>query len=138
MMYHHAVVVHGTGHAMAALRPGRPVLLLSGRGAALHAGCLWWLNLVERARQLFPATPTQALLDCADAPGRAMEALRVGVRGLVLDPACPAYSAVAAVCHDLGASLSPVRPPALDLAEPGALYRLDAWLAKEDAHDPLG
>ena len=68
------------------------------------------------------------ILDCGDAPGRAMEALRAGCRLLVLDPAVPAWSLVAARAATVGAALLIERPPALDLAKPGAQRRLQAWL----------
>ena len=69
------------------------------------------------------------VLDCADAPGRAAEALRAGCLRLVLDPDVPAFADLAGRAAGLGAAVLPVRPPALDLADPGARLRLDAWLA---------
>jgi hypothetical protein len=119
-----AVVVHGLDDARQALAPGRPVTLLSGPGAAIYAGCGWWRALVTAS-----GTTGPDVLDCADAPGRAMEALRTGCRLLVLDPAVPAAGLVAARAAAVGASVLPQRPPALDLAQPGSLRRLEAWLA---------
>ena len=124
-----AVVVHGLAEARAALRPGFPVVLLSAPGAAGYAGCLWWRELVAAARACHPATPALDVLDCAAAPGYAMAALRVGQRLLVLDPACPAFAAVADAAGTVGAHLLPSRPPALDLAARGAHRRLVGWLA---------
>jgi hypothetical protein len=124
-----AVVVHGLAEARSALRPGFPVLLLSGPGAAGYAGCLWWRELIAAARACHPSTPVLDALDCAAAPGHAMAALRVGQRLLVLDPACPAFAAVADTAATLGAHLLPNRPPALDLAVRGAHRRLVGWLA---------
>jgi hypothetical protein len=124
-----SVVVHGLAHARAALRPGWPVLLLSAPAAAGYAGCLWWRELVAAARSFHPATPALDVLDCGDAPGHAMAALRVGQRLLLLDPACPAFAAVADAAATLGAHVLARRPPALDLAERGAARRLTGWLA---------
>ena len=123
-----AVVVHGLGDARAALRTGRPVTLLSGPGAASNAGCGWWRALVAQALAE-AGRDAPDVLDCADAPGRAVEALRAGCLRLVLDPCVPAFADVAARAAGLGAAVLPVRPPALDLAEPGARRRLDGWLA---------
>ncbi len=123
-----AVIVHGLADAETGLAPGLPLTLLSAPGAALYAGCGWWQALIEAARAAFPHTDADELLDCADAPGRALEALRVGLRGLVLDPLCPAFPEVARIAAACGARLLPVAPPALDLAEPGAARRLPAWL----------
>jgi hypothetical protein len=122
MFFPPAVVVHGLDDAHSALRPGLPVTLLSARGAALFAGCGWWRALMAAAE-----APID-ILDCADAPGHAMAALRIGQQNLVLDPACPAFAAVTAAAGSLGARVLPGRPPALDLADPGAERRLLAWL----------
>ncbi len=125
-----AVIVHGLADARMALAPGRPVLLVSGPGAALYAGCGWWQAMIAAARAEFPATEADDLLDCADAPGRALEALRLGLRNLVLDPECPAFPSVQRAAACLGARLLPRVPAALDLAEPGAKRRLAAWLER--------
>jgi hypothetical protein len=124
-----AVVVHGLSDAVAALRPGLPVTLLSAPGAALYAGALWWREVIAGARAACPAAAARDILDCADAPGRAMAALRAGQRLLVLDPHCPAFTAVCGAAASLGAVVLAQRPPALDLAEPAAHRRLAPWLA---------
>jgi hypothetical protein len=123
------VTVHGLVQAIAALAPGRPVTLLSGSGAASYAGCGWWRALVLAAQARHPGTPVRDILDCADAPGRAMEALRIGQKALVLWRVCPAYEAVSAAALECDAVLLPERPPSLDLAVPGAARRLASWLA---------
>jgi hypothetical protein len=127
------VVVHGIDHARAALRLGLPVVLLSGEGAALYAGCGWWQALMAMAAAAFPETPMQHVLDCAAAPGFAMAALRQGQRLLVLSRRCPGFAAVRSAAATRGATILPDRPPALDLAEPGAFRRLDAWLRGDTA-----
>jgi len=127
MFFPPAVVVHGLDQARAALRPGLPVTLLSARGAALYAGCGWWRALVEQAGA------AHDILDCADAPGYAMAALRIGQRHLILDAACPGFAAVAAAAATIGARLLAERPEALDLAERGADRRLLAWLDRDNA-----
>lgn len=124
-----AVTVHGLTDALAALGEGRPVTLLSAHGAALAGGCLWWRALIVRACADFPDTPCADILDCADAPGHAMAALRAGQRLLILAPACPAFAAVAGAAASLGATVLPARPPALDLAARGARRHLREWLA---------
>lgn len=68
-------------------------------------------------------------IDCADLAGRALEALAVGCRILVLHP-CPARPAIIArAAFYPGATLLSGRPPALDLAIPAATRHLAAWLA---------
>lgn len=118
-----AIVIHGLDHARAALAAGRPVTLLSAQGAALYAGAGWWRAVIAAAQTNGPD-----ILDCADAPGRALEALALGCKHLVLLPV-PAWPSVAARAARYGATLRPDRPDGLDLAEPGASRRIAAWLA---------
>ncbi len=102
------------------------MLLLSGPGAAGYAGAGWWRAMVDLAQggalegQIQPDA-----LDCSDQAGRALEALAVGCRILVLLP-CPAFPAV--VERAAGALVLPSRPPALDLGQPGAARHLLGWL----------
>ena len=119
-----AVVVHGLADALAALAPGWPVTLLSAPAAAVWAGVGWWQALVQAAAVAQPATSHHDILDCGASPGRAMAALRMGQRIIILDPACPAFARVAS----LGAIVLTQRPPALDLAARGAERQLAAWL----------
>ncbi len=127
-----AVVVHGLPHLREATAPGLPVTLLSGPGAATYAGCGWW-----RALMALGAGCNADILDCGDAPGRAMEALRAKCRLLVLDPAVPAWGLVASRAAAVGAVLLAQRPPALDLANPRTRRRLLAWLGGDTA-GPVG
>ncbi len=130
MILHPAVTVHGAGDALSALASGRPVTLISAPGAALGGGCLWWRALTRRARAAHPDTPCMDILDCADAAGRAMAALRIGQRIIVLSPACAAWDAVAGAASTLGATVLRERPAALDMRAPGARGRLEAWLGR--------
>jgi hypothetical protein len=134
MIYPPAVIIHGLAHATVALAPGLPVTLLSARGAAQYAGCAWWQAMVNIARARHPDVPVIDILDCADAPGRAMAALRVGQRILILDP-CPAWAEVAGAAETMGATLLPIPPPALDLETTGAASRLKDWLLGFDDNE---
>ena len=120
-----AVIVHGPAHVRAALAPRLPVTLLSAHGAALYAGGLWWRELLAASDYTGPA-----LFDCGPAPGRAWEALTLGLRGVVLAP-CPAWDQVAEYAAAQGALLLPAPPRALDFCSPGAARRLEAWLTAD-------
>jgi hypothetical protein len=131
-----AVVVHAAAQAEAALAAAGPrgVLLLSARGAGAFMGPAVFLRMVARAAALHPGVPHHAALDCADAPGFALAALRAGVPVVLLDRASPAWPAVAAAAAEAGAVLLAERPPALDLGpvnlrRPGGLALLARWLA---------
>jgi hypothetical protein len=128
MIVHPAVIVHGLADARAALAPGLKVTLLSAPGAALFAGCLWWRQLVAAARAEYSRTETIDILDCADASGLAMGALRSGVHRLVLWPQAAGHAKVAAIAAGHGGFVLPQAPPALDLAQHNAIRRLHAWL----------
>jgi len=123
IVYPPAVVIHGLADARLALSRQRPVTLLSAPGAALYAGCLWWQALVAAA-----GTDNPAFLDCADAPGRAVEALRLGLRGIILNCEPGLFAAVTGIAQAQGATVLMAPPPALDLASRGAERKLDAWL----------
>jgi hypothetical protein len=128
MIVHPAVIVHGVADARTALAPGLGVTLLSAPGAALFAGCLWWREVTAAARADYPDTPTMDMLDCADASGLAMGALRCGVDRLVLWGDAPGWAGVAAIAAAQGGFVLPLAPPALDLAQRHATRRLHAWL----------
>jgi hypothetical protein len=137
-----AVTVHGLAGATAALAAAGPrgVLLLSAHGAGGFAGPAWFLGVVAQAAAAHPEVTHLAALDCADAPGTALAALRAGVRLVVLDGACPAFAAVRAAAAECGAQLLAARPASLDLAtldlrQRDDLARLARWLAMEAPQD---
>jgi hypothetical protein len=121
-----AVMVHGLDQARAALAPGLAVTLLSGPGAGVYAGVGWWRALVEMAAEGQAAPPD--VLDCGEATGRALEALRAGQRLLVLRTEPALFANVAERAAGLGGTVFAEAPPALDLAQHGAARRLEAWL----------
>src|SRR5438309_2348159 len=103
MIIYPAVIVHGLADSKAALALGLPVTLLSAPGAALYAGCLWWREVIAAARAGSPQHQAVTdILDCADAAGAAMGALRSGVSRLVLWPDTPGWSAIAAIAERQG------------------------------------
>jgi hypothetical protein len=142
MILYPAVIAHGTEDLKAAMRADLPITLISAPGAALYAGAGWWRALIALARREFPDATMTDLLDCADAPGRALEAIRIGQRGLVLSPAAPGFAAVAVIAAEHGGIVLPARPPALDLAARDGPRRLSVWLQVQTGHvdrsAPLG
>ena len=118
MEYDRIVIVHGLNEATAALAEaraeGRGVTLLSAPGATLYAGCGWWRALVDTARARYPDVPCSDVLDCADATGMALAALRIGVTRVVLWPDAPGRSAAVAIAEALGGFVLPAAPAAND------------------------
>lgn len=94
--------------AARALAGAVPLRFLSARGAG---GFLGWAGF----RALLAAEWPTAILDCADAPGHALAALRQGCPAVVLSPLVPGFAALGAIAVALEAALLPVRPSALDL-----------------------
>ena len=123
-----AIVIHSLADARKVLAFRQPVTLLSSRGAALFAGSGWWSALVRRAREEYPEVPIDDILDCADASGLALGALRIGQRTIVLDPAAFGWSSVAAIAASLGGEVLGARPPALDMSCGDEARRLREWL----------
>jgi hypothetical protein len=126
------VTIHSLAHARMALAPGLPVTLLSAPSAALYAGVGWWRALIEAAS---PATGTADILDCGDATGRALEALRSGQALLILRGPPSVLHDIAERAASVQAALLVARPLALDLADPrfgrgGAASVLLDWLGR--------
>lgn len=129
-----AVMIHGLADGQAALAAGLPVTLVSAPAAAVFAGAAWWLALAAELRRTHPAFGFPDVLDCADAPGLAAQALRLGQRRIAFSSPFPGLVArIAALGADCGAEVLPCLPPALDLARPGARHRLPIWLSAPPA-----
>ncbi len=122
-----AVIIHGLPHALSVLAAARPVTLLSAPGAACYAGGGWWRAMVTAALAAHPGAVAPDVLDCADAPGRALEALSLRCRLVVLQPG-PAWPDIAGRAESCGARLLAAAPPALDMGRRGEDRRLAAWL----------
>lgn len=112
-----ALVVHGRAQAEWALRvaAGRPVLLLSAPGAALNAGPGWFKAMIDQAAAPYPGAPFAAALDCADAPGAALAALRAGIKLVIFDLRHPSADSLLGAAREAGAEVLGARPEALDL-----------------------
>lgn len=123
-----AVIVHGLDDACTVLALGAPVTLLSAPGAAEYAGCGWWQALLAQAGNACPGATFSDVLDCGDASGQALAALRIGLTRLVLLPVAPGRDAVAAIVAGQGGLLLPQAPPALDMADRRDRRRLHDWL----------
>lgn len=134
----HYVIVLGIDHALLvsaeAARYGDRVVLVSAEGAALYAGASWFRELVALTSAKYPNVVAGALLDCGDAPGAALGALRAGVQTITLDAPAPVRDKVAAIAEELGARLVP-RPtePMLDLASAAdPAMAIQRWFAEEE------
>ncbi|GAA5264696.1 hypothetical protein ACOSOMT5_P1121 [Acidiphilium sp. MT5] len=115
-------------HSIArALAPGLPVTLLSPPGFALYAGAPWWLALLASA-----SFTGFSLLDCGDAAGRALEALRIGLRGIILSAEPLIFDQIAAIARETDADLWHAAPPAFDATANSDDAELRHWLTNPE------
>jgi len=128
-----AVRAHGLDDAVAALRAaaaaGTPLVVLSAPGGGAALGPLAWTALAEAARQASPGAEAVFVLDCGDAEGHALRALRGGAEGVLFVGRADTGRRLAAIAAAMGRAFLAAAPAALDLAEPGARARLAAWIA---------
>lgn len=91
------------------------VTLLSAPDAAASAGPGWFEAVVTLAAAHFPTVCCEAVLDCGDAPGDALAALRHGVNNIRYDGMKQA--AISEIAMQYGSCVIRARPESLDLTE---------------------
>lgn len=116
-----AVVIHSLAHAVAALEAaeeaGVSVTLLSPPDFAAYGGAGFFNAIVRRARAKVPAAKSNSVLDCGDAPGLALAALRAGAEAVRFGGRPTVRAKIADIAAAHGARLLTVRPRALDLLD---------------------
>ena len=128
-----AIIIHSldqgrlaAGHA-AALEV--PVLLASAPAGAAYLGPLWLEEVLQRLQSEFPRATLSALLDCGDAPGPVLAALRAGVKVVRFTGKRALTRKLQSIAEQQGARIVTGRLRALDLAlesDPDQACR--AWL----------
>jgi acyl-CoA reductase-like NAD-dependent aldehyde dehydrogenase len=127
------ILVHSLGHAVAALKAAaaarRRIVLASAPDAGSYAGAGWFRALAEAAREAVPQAQFSAVLDCGDAAGPALAALRSQIDGVIFTGRADVARRLAEIALQHGAHLFTARPArAFDL---GADYfALDAALVE--------
>ena len=114
------IIVHGIAHARAAAAAATAldvaVRIRSAPGAAAYGGAGWFLEIIDIVRAEYPNARIEAALDCADAPGYAMAALRRGAEMLRFRGTKTAGEKVAQLADAHGAVLDKSRAVPLDLS----------------------
>ncbi len=108
---------------------GSPVTLLSAAGAGGYAGAGWFKEVVALAASEFPGVSVRAILDCADAPGHVLAALREGIKVVRFTGTPDLRQRLVEIAEALGAEIVGGEMPALEVrasADPAAAIR--AWL----------
>jgi hypothetical protein len=115
------IIVHHLEHAVAALAAakalGAAVTLRSASGAAAYLGAAVFRDMIAAALAEVPGVEARAVLDCGDAPGHALNALRQGVAAVRLDAPSDVRARVRDIAHQLGAALDDDAAPALNLLD---------------------
>jgi hypothetical protein len=131
-----AVIVHGIMQAKAAVRTAdtaRGLVLLSAPGAGIYAGAGWFNALCRQAAATRPELSVRAMLDCGDAPGAVLGALRAGLPAIIFTGEATIAARLGRLAADRSARLLTSAPAALDMAGFRAKdtrwqLRLAAWL----------
>lgn len=92
-----------------------PVVLISAPGASAYAGAGWFDALVALAGTAYPNAEFKAVLDCDDAPGHALAALRHGFKTIRYEGASQLQ--IEDIAALSGATVLRTRPDALELTE---------------------
>ncbi len=127
------IIVHSRDQVRAALAAAEAanldVVIASAPGAAAYLGAALFREMTDGAEH--------AVLDCGDAPGLALNALREGVKAVRLDASEDVRARVADIARQSGGELAGARQdPALDLldcddAELACRTWLDKFAGKE-------
>ena len=133
-----AIIIHGLDDARAALRAARelrvPVTVISAPGGGSHAGPGWFNEVVAQARNAFPDVSVTAILDCDDAPGHVLGALRAGVKAVRFTGRADVALKLADIAMAQGAVLITEDVETLDLrAHRDPVAACKDWLARHVA-----
>ena len=101
-MNRRSVEIHGLADARRALAAGGPVELRTPPGAAGYLGPALFKAMIDEARAEFPDADMTAVLDCGDAPGTALSALRLGVEAVAVEAPAPVLQRLRAIAHRTG------------------------------------
>lgn len=116
-----AIVVHDIDQARAVLATARelalPVTLISDPGAANNVGVGYFATLIRLSKAEFPDVTAYGVLDCGQAGGRALAALRSGLDAIIYTADGPSFLRLADIAEDLGVGMSDERPKALELLD---------------------
>jgi hypothetical protein len=116
-----AFIVHSWKHVAAVLRAAeqarRPVWLFTPVAASYSFGVGFWAAIQERIAELHPEADARVVIDCDDAAGHVLAALRSGLRWLVFEGNAAARRRLLDIVAQSGAELVQRRADALDLLQ---------------------
>src|SRR4029079_5185368 len=114
-----AFIVHSWKHVAlvleAARQQRRAVWLLSPVAASYSSGVGFWSAIQQRIGALYPEVDVRLAVDCDDAAGHVLAALRVGLKFLVFRGNEAARQRLVDIAQQSGAALIEAPADALDL-----------------------
>ena len=123
-MTNKAIIVHSLEHAKTAMAAadelGLGVTLRSAADAAAFMGAKVFREITDQAMAAYPNASAKAVLDCGADAGRAMNALRNGVKTIRLQASDDVMRKIADIAAQLNAGLDNGAEKALDLATANA------------------
>jgi hypothetical protein len=136
--YERVIIIHSLDHARAALAAAAaldvPVIIASAPGAAAYLGPQWLSEVAALAAAEHPDARVSVLLDCGDAPGHVLAALRQGIKRIRFTGRAAVAGKLAALAKRQGAELIRGRRKALDLLDsPDPAAACHRWLAGRSA-----
>lgn len=130
------IIIHGVEDARTAAAAARSlgvgVRLFSAPGAVSYAGAAWFAEAVAAVQSEFPDVAIEAVLDCGDAPGHALAAMRAGVKAIRCTGPRRVREKIAAIADQYDATLYDDDTPSLDISL--SRHRLEDcknWLAEK-------
>jgi len=118
-----AAVAHGLGV---------PITLVSAPNAAASMGPAWFRNIVRDVERTYPGLDVEAVLDCGDAAGYVLAALRAGVKMVLFSGKPSAATKLKDIAGTYGARLARRPRQIFDVRrEPDADTALRRWLGGE-------
>jgi hypothetical protein len=119
--YRPAIIAHDVAQMTLALRVAasarRPVCIVSPPGGGAVLGAEVFLAMAAAAARAVPLADATFMLDCDDAPGFALAAIRHGVRQLRVRLAPPVLDRLRSAASQTGCSVNNEEMAALDLAD---------------------
>jgi hypothetical protein len=119
------IVIHGIDHARAACQSAMALEstaaisleLWSARSAAGSLGPAWFGNITNIVQKEFPDLAIIGVLDCGDAPGNALAALRHGIACIYISAPSAVADKIRAIALHTKADVRTRRPSMPDLMD---------------------
>lgn len=126
------IIIHGINHARAACQAAMAqettasLELWSARSAVGSLGPAWFGNITEIVQKEFPALTIIGVLDCGDAPGNALAALRHGITCIYFSAPPAVTEKIKAIARHTKADVRirrPSMPDLMDFSDPSDILQ---------------